>query len=62
MLDDALVEELKAKMPEFLRAWEIDGMKPAEYYDYGGVALFRNSFIKGWKQLLALVAERREAI
>jgi transaldolase len=60
-VDDALVEELKAKMPEFLRAWEIDGMVPAEYYDYGGVALFRNSFIKGWKQLLALVAERREA-
>jgi transaldolase len=30
-----------------------------EYYDYGGVELFRSSFQKGWNALLALIAERR---
>ena len=59
---EALVAELVAKLPDFVRAYEIEGMKPADYYDYGGVALFRNSFMKGWKQLLALVAERRRGI
>lgn len=61
-VDAVLVAELEAKLPEFGRAYEVDGMKPSEYYDYGGVALFRNSFMKGWKQLLALVAERRRGI
>jgi transaldolase len=37
-------------------------MKPAEFYDFGGVELFRTSFMKGWKQLLALVAERRRGL
>ena len=60
--DQALVDELLAKLPDFVRAYRVDGMKPAEYYDYGGVALFRNAFMKGWKQLLALVAERRRKI
>jgi hypothetical protein len=38
-VDDALVKELKTKTPEFLRAWEIDGMVPAEYYGCGGEVL-----------------------
>ncbi|OHE65821.1 MAG: hypothetical protein A2Z99_19345 [Treponema sp. GWB1_62_6] len=60
--DAALVAELKAKLPGFNAAYEIDGMKPSEYYDYGAVELFRNSFMKGWKELVTLVAERRSAI
>ena len=58
-VDGSLVAELTAAMPEFARAWDLDGMKPAEYYDYGGVALFRNAFMKGWDRLLAFVSERR---
>ena len=61
-LDPSIISELKAAMPDFVRAWEIDGMKPSEYYDFGGVALFRESFMKGWKQLLDLIAERRRAL
>jgi transaldolase len=58
----AIVEELLAKLPDYARAYNIDGMKPDEFYDYGGVELFRTAFMKGWKQLLALVAERRKEL
>lgn len=61
-VDPSIISGLKSAMPDFVRAWEIDGMKPSEYYDFGGVALFRESFMKGWKQLLDLVAERRRAL
>ena len=61
-ISDGLVAELKAKLPDYARAYEPDGMKPAEFYDFGGVELFRTSFMKGWKQLLALVAERRRVL
>jgi transaldolase len=54
-----LVDELKEKLPDYSRAYDVEGMKPDEYYDYGGVELFRNSFMKGWRQLVDLIAERR---
>ena len=60
-VDARIVTELKAKLPDFSRAYEPEGMEPAEFYDFGGVELFRTSFMKGWKQLLDLVAERKEA-
>jgi transaldolase len=53
------IAELKEKLPDFRRAYEVEGMTPGEFYDYGGVALFRSSFIKGWTYLLNLVKERR---
>jgi transaldolase len=59
-IDGKLIAELKAKLPGFSQAYEIDGMRSAEFYDYGGVELFRASFMKGWKELLALIAERRK--
>jgi transaldolase len=61
-VEASLVDELQTKLPDFSRAYDIEGMKPAEYYDFGGVELFRNSFMKGWKQLLSLVAERRSTL
>lgn len=61
-IDAAMVAELKERLPDYARAYEPDGMKPREFYDFGGVELFRSSFMKGWKALLALVAERRKAL
>ena len=61
-VDARIVAELKEKLPDYSRACEPDGMEPSEFYDFGGVELFRTSFMDGWKQLLALVAERREAL
>lgn len=62
-IDESLCEEeietLKQQLPDYARAIEVDGMKASEYYDYGGVELFRTSFQKGWNELLALIAKRR---
>ncbi|HPE93536.1 MAG: transaldolase family protein [Sphaerochaeta sp.] len=62
-IEDNLSEEemqiLKDRLPDYGRALEVDGMQVDEYYDYGGVELFRTSFQKGWNELLALIAERR---
>jgi transaldolase len=59
--DAALTAELCAKIPDFVRAWEPAGMKPEDYYDYGGVELFRSSFMQGWKTMLDFIAQRRKA-
>jgi len=59
-LNDDQIEQLKKELPDYARAYDVDGMTEDEYYDYGGVELFRTSFQKGWNQLLALIAKRRE--
>jgi len=58
-IDASLIAELKEKLPGFVEAYEIDGMQAADFYEYGGVELFRNSFLKGWNGLLDFIAERR---
>ena len=60
--DQAVIDQLMADLPDYQRAYDIDGMVPEEYYDYGGVELFRTSFMKGWQMLLDLITERREAL
>jgi len=59
-LNDTQIQQLKNELPEYARAYEADGMAEDEYYDYGGVELFRTSFQKGWNQLLAMITKRRE--
>lgn len=59
-LNEDQIERLKDELPDYARAYEVDGMGEDEFYDYGGVELFRTSFQKGWNQLLALIAKRRE--
>ncbi|MDX9916369.1 MAG: transaldolase family protein [Sphaerochaeta sp.] len=58
-LSDEEIEVLKQQLPDYKRAIELDGMVEEEYFDYGGVELFRTSFQKGWDALLALIKERR---
>ena len=58
-LDEQQIKRLCKELPDYQRALETDGMSVDEYYDYGGVELFRTSFQKGWNALLALIAERR---
>ncbi len=60
--EPAIIEELLEKLPDYTRAYETDGMQPEEYYDYGGVELFRSSFMKGWNKLIELIEERRRSI
>jgi transaldolase len=59
-LDDCYIDELKNTLPDYARSYAVDGMQPEEYYDFGAVVLFRNSFQKGWTQLLELISKRRK--
>jgi transaldolase len=58
----AVVEQLKAELPGYSKAYDEDGMSPAEFYDYGGVALFRNAFIKSWRELITQIGSQREKL
>lgn len=58
---EAVIAELSAKLPDFRRAYELGGLAVEEYYGFGGVALFRESFLKGWDALKSFIAERRAA-
>lgn len=60
-LDEGLTDVLKKSLPDYRRAWALDGMHMAEYYDFGGVKSLRSSFQEGWNQVLALIAERRKS-
>jgi transaldolase len=53
------IDELCAKLPDFRRAYEEDGLSAEEYAEFGPVQLFRNAFLRGWYLLLAEVATRR---
>jgi transaldolase len=55
----ALVEELLRSLADFGRAYSEDGLARREYAGYGPVVKFRDSFAKGWNQVLDLVREQR---
>ena len=61
MPEAAIIDELCSKLPDFARAWDPQGMKPEEFYDYGGVELFRSMFMQGWRTILDFIAQRRKA-
>ena len=54
-----VVDELMEKIPDFKKAYMINGITPAEYEDYGPVVLFRSSFEDAWKKALARISEMR---
>lgn len=57
-----VIDELRAKLPDFARAYDEDGMVICEFAEYGPVQLFRNAFLKGWYQLLAEIAHRKHLL
>jgi len=56
---EKVIEELQGKLPDFCRAYLEGGLAPAEYEEFGPVQHFRNSFIKSWQRVLALIQARR---
>lgn len=54
-----VLEELIEKLPEFRRAYFVDGLTVEEYEEYGPVEYFRGMFIKSWKSALEKIAEER---
>jgi transaldolase len=57
----AVTELLRRELPGYAEAWDEEGLRPEEFFEYGGVELFRNIFIKSWRELLAAVREERQA-
>jgi transaldolase len=53
-VDDAAVERVARALPEFVRAYEPEGLSIDEFDAYGGVTMTLNGFDKGWQQLLSL--------
>ena len=56
-----VVEELRAKVPGFRRAYDEDGLCVKEFANFGPLMFFKTMFLNGYARLLDEVAERRAA-
>jgi hypothetical protein len=54
------VAKLRDLLPDFRRACDEDGLAPAEFADFGPVALFRGRFVDGWRKLQDAIRRRRD--
>ncbi len=55
----SVLDELCEKLPPFRKAFELNGLAPEEYEEYGPVQLFLNSFTGGWQTVLDAIAKCR---
>ena len=60
-VEQYVVDELIAKLPDFRRAYLEDGLRPEEYEDFGPVVLFRDTFMTSWRRVLELIGEQRRS-
>lgn len=54
-VDPAVVAELRAKFPDFIRAHDAEGMQPAEFIRYGATIHTLNQFLGGYGDLIGFV-------
>jgi transaldolase len=54
-VDPKIIEELKAKFPDFIKAFEPDGMAPEEFDSFGAVSKTLLQFSKGYDELIAII-------
>ncbi|MEO7599931.1 MAG: transaldolase, partial [Opitutus sp.] len=57
-VDGAIVAELREKFPDFVRAYDENGMQPAGFVRYGATVHTLNQFLGGYADLLAQVRSR----
>jgi len=57
-VDPKIVDTLLRKFPDFGRAYDENGLSPAEFGRYGATIHTLNQFVGGYSDLLALVRER----
>lgn len=57
-VDDAILAELRAKFPDFVRAHDEDGMRPAEFIGYGATQHTLQQFLGGYGDLIRSVRAR----
>ena len=56
-LDPEVIEVLGNNFPDFVRAYEVGGMKPEEFESYGATARTLRGFIAGYADLLTIVRD-----
>ncbi len=56
-VDPAMIDDLYARIPDFRRAYEPDGMVPAEFEGYGASARTLRTFIKSYHDLQAAIRD-----
>jgi transaldolase len=56
-VDAAYVDDLVARVPDFVRAYEPDGLSPSEFDAFGATARTLRSFITGYQDLIAVVRD-----
>jgi transaldolase len=56
-VDPAILAELCDKLPDFRRAFEPDGLTPAEFDTYGATVRTLRSFIKAYHDLQAAIRD-----
>jgi transaldolase len=56
-VDPRIVDELLAKVPDFRRAYEVDGMQPEEFDTYGATVRTLRSFIASVHDLAAVIRD-----
>lgn len=57
-VDGKILAELRAKFPDFLRAHEEDGLKPADFLGYGATQHTLSQFLGGYDDLITSVRAR----
>jgi len=57
----SVLDELREKLPDFRRAYDLHGLTPEEYEEFGPVQLFLSSFQSGWKAVLKEIDRCRRA-
>ena len=57
-VDGAILAELRAKFPEFIRAHDENGMSPRDFVGYGATVHTLNQFLGGYADLVAAVRAR----
>jgi transaldolase len=58
-LDPDVEKVLLATFADIRKGWVLGRLSPEEYEDFGPVQHFRDSFLAGWRAVLAAVGERR---
>ncbi|MHB8959940.1 MAG: transaldolase family protein [Candidatus Limnocylindrales bacterium] len=56
-VDQALIDDLLARIPDFRRAYEPDGLAPAEFVTFGAAARTLRSFVASYHDLVGVVRD-----
>ena len=53
----AIIDELKKKFPDFIKAYEPDGLTHEEFETFGATARTLRGFLAGYADLLAVIRD-----